>query len=150
MKNIGISEDKLHHILGVARKCYKLAKEAGYNEQFCRKMFMIGWLHDVGYEFTDIASEHNETGVKMISTLSNDLTDDSFHSVLSAVESHGRYQEEKSNEWRILNMADLTVDRKGRDINVHARLSDIEQRYGSESKQYIRACAIARTVGLCK
>ena len=40
---IGISEDRLHHMLGVARECYKLAQDMGYNEDFCRRMFMIGW-----------------------------------------------------------------------------------------------------------
>ncbi len=39
---IGISEDRLHHIIGVARKAYSIAKEMGYDENFARRMWMIG------------------------------------------------------------------------------------------------------------
>ena len=42
---IGISENRLHHILGVARKAYKIAKDMGKDENFCRKCFMLGWIH---------------------------------------------------------------------------------------------------------
>jgi HD superfamily phosphodiesterase len=49
---IGISEDRLKHILGVSRKAYRIAKDRGHDEKFARKMFMAGWLHDVGYEFS--------------------------------------------------------------------------------------------------
>lgn len=34
---IGISENKLHHILAVARQCYKIAKSENKSEEFCQK-----------------------------------------------------------------------------------------------------------------
>ena len=48
---VGISNDRMKHILGVARQCYKLAKEKyKLSEDDSRKAFMLGYLHDVGYE----------------------------------------------------------------------------------------------------
>lgn len=46
-----IDNNRLQHIIGVARKCYSIAKSHGHNEDFCKKMFMLGWCHDIGYEF---------------------------------------------------------------------------------------------------
>ena len=38
---IGISGDRLKHILGVSRKAYRFAKDRGHDENFARKMFII-------------------------------------------------------------------------------------------------------------
>lgn len=66
MNYIGISEARLHHILGVARKSYKIAKEMGYDERFCRRCFMLGWIHDVGYEFSEKQSEHPNVSAELL------------------------------------------------------------------------------------
>ena len=70
---IGISEDRLHHILGVARKAYKIAKEEGFDEDFARKMFMIGWLHDIGYEFSKEPDNHAEESVNLLLGILDDI-----------------------------------------------------------------------------
>ena len=64
--NIGISDDRLHHILGIARKWYKIAKEEGFDAEFCRRMFMIGWCHDVGYEFIKTQETHANMSAEML------------------------------------------------------------------------------------
>lgn len=71
---IGISEDRLHHILGVAKKAYSLAKEMGYTENSARRMFMLGWVHDVGYEFLEAPEEHPNVGAEMLRNLTNGNT----------------------------------------------------------------------------
>ena len=63
---IGISENRIHHILGVARKAYKIAKDMGFEEDFCRRCFMLGWIHDVGYEFAEKQSEHPDISAEML------------------------------------------------------------------------------------
>ena len=65
-KYIGISEDRLHHIIGVARKAYQLAKSMDCDEDFARKMFMVGWVHDVGYEFSKEQAEHPGISSEML------------------------------------------------------------------------------------
>lgn len=145
---IGISENKLHHILGVARECYRIAKEKGYDEDFCRRMWMIGWNHDVGYEFSEKQAEHPYVGEAMLKLIN--VTNGNAYSskVLHSIRRHGLHTETRSIEWVILNTADMTIDSKGNKVSVDQRLQDIKERYGERSNQYITACDVAYTIGL--
>ena len=141
--SIGISEDRLHHILGVARKAYSIAKDMGYNERQCQKMFMLGWLHDVGYEFSEKQDEHPVISAKLIE-LVGDIEPVNIH----AIKKHGKYTEHETKEWQILNMADMLTDSSGNDVTVSKRLDDIKERYGEYSDQYLTACDICYQIGL--
>lgn len=140
---IGISEDRLHHIIGVARKAYFIAKEMGYDENFARRMWMIGWNHDAGYEFSEKQSEHPDVGAEMLMQLMGSY-DESYH----AIGKHGHYTENETPEWKILNMADMLIDSKGNEVTVSQRLDDIKERYGEHSDQYLTACDICYRIGL--
>lgn len=155
---IGISEDGLHHILGVARKAYDIAKEEGYNEDFCRKMFMIGWVHDVGFEFSETYKEHPRVSSEMLYQLicmRNKFDMDVPIRTNHAIWYHGQFPEigddttqaarvslVTNDEWRILNMADMQVDSKGNEVSVTEKLSEIKDKYGEGSEQYKTACEI--------
>ena len=147
---IGISEDRLHHILGVARECYQIAKNIGKDEYFCRYMFTIGWNHDIGYEFSKVQSEHPIISYDMVNSLHDELAQklDLIPTSSIAILQHGYYDSEKFLEWKILNIADLTIDSKGNKVDVMQRLEDIKNRYGELSNQYLTACDIAVQVGL--
>lgn len=147
---IGISEDRLHHIIGVARECYQIAKTKGYDEDFCRRMFMIGWNHDTGYEFCEEATKHpavSEELLKLIGVTSKNM---STAKVLHCIRKHGHDTNTKSPEWIILNTADLTIDSYGDKVDVLSRLEDIKKRYGENSPQYEESVNIAKCVGLLK
>lgn len=146
---IGITENRLHHILGVARKAYAIAKERGHGEEFARKMFMIGWCHDVGYEFSKKPTDHPNRSVTMMLLLNDSCTsNDLKQNSIAAVRDHGKYIEDATEEWTILNMADLLVSPDGRLIDVKERLDGIKERYGEFSDQYLNACDISYEVGL--
>ncbi len=151
---IGISEDRLHHIIGVARKAYQIAKDMGCDEEFARKMFMIGWVHDVGYEFSKEQSEHPKISSEMLHQLvcSNKTYDTSVSLKTNhAIYYHGLYPDEALGynlEWKIINMADMQVDSKGKEVDVMDRLNDIKERYGKYSDQYLTACDICYRIGL--
>lgn len=94
---VGVTEDRLHHILGVARKAYKIAKELGYDEDFCRKMFMIGWIHDIGYEFSKNQTDHPSVSFDLVCRLV--CADNSYDipispSTIHAISRHGMYPSE--------------------------------------------------------
>jgi predicted hydrolase (HD superfamily) len=152
MKYLGISEDRLHHILAVARKCYEVAKRRNHDEDFCRRMFMIGWLHDVGYEFSQEPEDHPDVSFEMMMSLTGKegKNDTAFKLAADAVKDHVMYTDQKSEEWIILNIADLSVDLCGNDIEITDRLEDMKKRFGEESKQYKAACEISAEVGLMK
>ncbi len=146
---IGISEDKLHHILGVARKAYRIAKDMGKDENFCRRCFMLGWIHDIGYEFSKEQSEHPDTSAMMLLLMNEDnVASDLKRPFYKAIRDHGRYPSEMTDEYRILNMADMLVDSRGREVTVSQRLDDIKDRYGEHSDQYLTACDVCYRIGL--
>ena len=136
----GISESRLHHLLGVARKAYKIAKERGHSEDFARKCFLLGWLHDVGYEFCDKEKDHAAVGADMLLLL--DCNE------YEAVSLHGKYMENMTEEYRILNMADMQVDAEGNEVDVTKRLEEIKERFGEHSDKYLTACDICFRLGL--
>ena len=138
---IGISEDRLHHMLGVARKCYKITKEKGFSEYDAKRLFITGLLHDVGYEFSENSEEHAEISNEMIKMFCG-------HGDY-AVRNHGNPNiSSYIYELDILNEANLTIDSKGNECTVEDRLQDIKQRYGVESKEYTDAYKIAKGLNL--
>lgn len=142
-----ISENRLKHIIGVARKAYKIAKSEGYEEWFCKKMFMLGYLHDVGYEFVEDKDDHPMMSCELLDLLSYE----SSKTNMSAIANHGMLSEgNRSDEWRILTMADLQIDSEGNDVGILLRLKDIRDRYGEDSKEYETSCKVAEAVGLLK
>lgn len=148
-KFIGISENRLHHILDVARKAYKIAKDMGFEEDFCRRCFMLGWIHDVGYEFAENQSEHPDISAKMLLLINEDtVASDLKKPFYKAIKEHGKYPSEMTEEYRILNMEDMLVDSKGNEVTVSQRLEDIKNRYGEHSIQYLTACDICYRIGL--
>jgi len=56
-----IIENKQKHIIAVARLMKEKAKLLGLNEE---DMFVLGYLHDIGYEFDDI--NHHNLGGKIL------------------------------------------------------------------------------------
>ncbi len=141
---LGISENKLHHILGVARKAYRIAKDNGHDWEFCRKCFMLGWIHDVSYEFSEKAKEHPENSVELLSLICDNIDPKSYE----AIKKHGKYVSEMTEEYQILNMADMLIDTKGQEVDVMVRLEDIKARYGEYSDQYLTACDNCYRLGL--
>lgn len=127
--NVMISEDRLKHIIGVARRCYELATEKNWDNDACIKMFIIGFLHDIGYEFSDNRG-HAEAGADMLNTID-------FPSAV-IIRKHGRPLpiERQPAELRILNQADIETSATGEKVSAEQRLQDVESRYGRESIQY--------------
>ena len=128
-KIIKIDENRLHHILGVARECYNISRLLGYNEKFCQKMFMIGWNHDVGYEFEEPKFHARKSG-ELIKLLGSYI----YKDVLNSISNHGLKESKMvSEESQILNIADLLIDGKGNKVNsLQDRLEDIANRWGGK------------------
>lgn len=137
---IGISEHRINHMLGVARKCYYLAKEK-YNmtEEDARKMFFMGLIHDFGYEFSECPSEHPIIAGDIL----NSMTIDDFCNIVDAIKHHGKIEKyEYQTADYILNEADLTINSQGAEVTMEERIEDIKGRYGEISRQYRNACKL--------
>lgn len=130
-----ITEDRLHHTIGVARKAYKVAKALGKDEEFARKMFALGWNHDIGYEFDPI--NHENVGADILPN----------YKYAEFIRSHGLAPTQLTKEWIIINLADMTTSPTGEEISIEARLAEIESRYGKDHiwyKQSKEVCDILK------
>lgn len=129
MQPIGIDENRLHHLLGVARACYSYGKEIfDWEEEKSREMFLVGFLHDVGYEFVEEPIQHEEVGGTILEQLGFRYAQE----VASHGDPHSTFT---SQELFILNLADLTVSHDGTPCTMQQRLNLVIQRYGENSIQ---------------
>lgn len=119
-----INENRLNHILAVARKAYKIAKDFGYDEQYAREMFALGWNHDIGYEFDPI--NHENVGADILPN----------YKYAEFIRSHGLAPAQLTKEWIIVNLADMTTNPTGEETTIEARLAEIESRYGKDHIWY--------------
>lgn len=122
-----MDENRIKHSLAVVKKMIELNN--GKNSE---ELFLIGYLHDIGYEFTTNMLEHNKIG-------GNILKENNFK-YWKEIYYHGEPQcEYKSDYLTLLNKADMMVDNVGNDVGYLNRLENIKSRYGEESIQYIKA-----------
>lgn len=130
-----INENRLNHILAVARKAYKIAKDFGYDEQYAREMFALGWNHDIGYEFNPV--NHENIGADMLPN----------YKYVEFIQSHGLVPKQITKEWIIINLADMTTSPTGEETTIEDRLAEIESRYGKDHiwyKQSKEVCDILK------
>ena len=123
-----MDNDRLKHSYAVANKMIELGKEKSLSEIELQELFLLGYLHDIGYEF-GINENHNVIG--------GNLLKGSNYKYWQEVYYHGIPNSEyKSLYLDILNTADMMIDKYGNDVGFDKRLDDIKNRYGENSIQY--------------
>lgn len=140
-QNVGISDDRLKHIMTVARNCYLIAKDKGMNEDECREAFITGFLHDVGYEFSQKPSLHPITAANLLKNINSEK-------VITAIENHGDPNAVQTSLLSVLNEADLKTDSKGNTVTVEERLDDIRSRYDINDDAYKNPKKVAELLKL--
>ena len=135
--------DRLKHSIAVARKMVEIAKKFNLNEEEIKNCFIIGYNHDVGYEFTINGINHNIIG--------GELLKNSNFKYWREIYYHGEINNEYHSIYLdILNQADMQIDKYGNDVGYEKRLEDIKNRYGADSKQYKTAYELAGKIGILK
>ena len=129
-KYIGISDDRIHHMLGVARLMSQRAHLFGLDEQ---EMFALGLLHDIGYEYAREKSEHPAVGSEMMERVG--------FKYFEAIAGHGdaAYElEDKTLEdaLALLNWCDMSVGPDGQRVSMEKRIDDVERRFGRDNLIY--------------
>ena len=130
-----ISENRWKHILGVARKCKEYAlKFKPEDSQFAEDMFLLGMLHDMGYEFNQSNASHAAVGGEILKR--------NNYRYWQEVALHGdETAQNMSDELFILNSADMSTGPNGEDFTFDDRLKEIAQRFGKQSQAY-QKCVI--------
>ena len=127
--------DRLKHSIGVARKIVEIGKEYSLNEADLQKLYILDYNHDIGYEFSEDKLEHN--------IIDGNLLKDNGYEYWKEVYYHGNPNTEYESLFlKILNMADMQIDKYGNDVGYDKRLEDIKNRYGKDSEVYNKCCKI--------
>ena len=126
-----ITDDRMMHILTVARQMKEKSMELGWTEEKSQEMFVLGLNHDLGYEFGENSNHHLIGG-----TILKNMTFKYYQEVLYHGVNDCEYQ---SKELDLLNWADMHTDGKGNRVTFEERLTDIAVRRGKESRAYIES-----------
>ncbi|MBP5161337.1 MAG: HD domain-containing protein [Alphaproteobacteria bacterium] len=134
-----ITKDRLQHMLAVARKAQALAEKIRPGDkEYAQDMFLLGLLHDLGYEFTNDPMQHATIGANILKR--------ARYKYWKAVAQHGDEKATLSDELLILNKADMGTGPKGETLTVQKRLADIKKRYGEHSPAYQKAKALIQKI----
>lgn len=138
---IGINDNRLFHVREVAHVCRELSHPLfGWGEAKSREMFALGFVHDIGYAFAPQQNMHEHIGGELLRPTGFSYAQEVFD--------HGDPDVEiMSDELLLLNIADMSVNAAGMRVTFEQRLSDIEDRYGESSSQYIRAASVVARIG---
>ena len=125
-----ITDNRLSHIIAVARLMKEKSKLLGKNNDYANEMFTLGLLHDIGYEFDE--KNHNIIGAKTLSQTKYKYSKEIYY--------HGNPKSKYfSEELDLLNWADMHIDGNGNYVTFEERLKDIATRYGVENSIYLNA-----------
>lgn len=148
MENIGITEDRLRRSLSIARKAYKIATYMKCGEEFARKMFLIGLIHDIGYEFTQDPDKYPEESGAILASICGGYLSPLSRDSINAIKECRKYPTKHTPEYTILNMADMQIDKQGNEVSVTQQLETIKAEFGEHSNEYLTACDICFIIGL--
>ena len=129
-----IKQNRWQHILGVARKCKEYALTLKNDDKFAEDMFLLGMLHDMGYEFMENNASHASVGGEILKR--------NNYKYWQEVTLHGDEKiDDMSDELFILNCADMTTGPGGENFSFDERLEEIASRFGKEADAY-KKCVI--------
>lgn len=135
-----ITENRLKHSHAVAARMKELAIEKP--EQFPvfpDEAFILGMLHDIGYEFVDEQSKHAHAG--------GEILKEQGYKYWQEVYYHGIPQVEfDSPMLRLLNYVDMITGPDGTYMTINERIEDIVERYGAASRQAKEAIELSKTL----
>ena len=167
---IGIVKERVEHIVWVARRCAELAKERGYDQSMQEQAFLMGWNHDIGYEWCDLPEGHAKKGAGVIRASYGKLYEKEYPEIVEFLRTvdfvwwkeimvHGypkihprRMIDGKpymSEMLDILNIADITTLQGGQYCTAQERLDDLLKRgYLPESEKYKNMYQLCKELNL--
>ena len=126
-----MNKDRLCHSISVGRKMVEIAKDMKLSETEIKNCFVIGYNHDIGYEYGN-NSNHAHIGWEILKRNNYKYWKEIYY--------HGNINTEYTSLFlTILNKADMQIDKYGNDVGYTKRLEDIKSRYGENSTTYKNA-----------
>ena len=134
-----MDQDRLNHSLAVARKMSEIAINRNLSDEQIKNCFVIGYNHDIGYEFSENGLNHNKIGGIILKNINFKYWKEIYY--------HGEITDEYESIYlEILNQADMQIDKYGNDVGYDKRLSDICKRYGKDSDVYLKCLNLVNQI----
>lgn len=134
-----MTNDRLKHSISVARKMVEIGKELNLSESELGELFILGYNHDIGYEFCDEQAKHNVIGGEILKNNGFKYWKEVYY--------HGNPETEYNSLYlEILNKADMQIDKYGNDVGYERRLESIKEEYGIDSIQYKKSKMIIENI----
>lgn len=119
-----ISNDRKLHIFGVAELLKKYAEEKGLGEDVAQEYYLLGLLHDIGYEFAEPKDYNNHHFI------GGEVLKKQGYKHWQEVYWHGVIDRDYESEFLdILEWADMHIDSAGNYVSFEERLNEISERY---------------------
>lgn len=129
--------DRIKHSYSVALKMQEIGKKLNLTEEQINELFILGFNHDIGYQFIKENESHSKVG--------GELLKQSNYKYWEEVYYHGEIDVNYSSLYLdILNLADMQIDKEGNDVGFYKRLLDIRERYGEESTVYKKCYTLTK------
>lgn len=123
-----MDKSRINHSLAVAKKMVEIGKAQKFSNDQLKELFVLGYLHDIGYEFGDHENHAKIGGL---------ILKDSGYKYWREVYYHGKSEAKYQSKYlSILNSADMQINSRGEDVGYQKRLENIASRYGIESDIY--------------
>ena len=128
---------RMLHCHNVGLRMASYAKNhLGWDNVRCNDMYILGMMHDLGYELNGDPFLHDEAMAEALGhTGYKYMKEIAYHSCMQ--------HDYDSPEMRLLYFGDMTVDGKGKWCTLDERLKDIEERHGKNSEVYKESYDIA-------
>ena len=136
-----ITVDRIKHSLAVAKKMKEMTAENPNKYPVePEDAFVLGLLHDIGYEFVSEQKEHAHKGGTILKRQGYKYWQEVYY--------HGIPQDEYDSPMlRLLNYADMITGPTGEYMTIEQRIEDIAERYGEGSWQDLEARELAEKIG---
>ena len=139
INNLSISGNKLKHSLAVARFMQNYAVERLLDPQLGEDWFVLGFLHDIGEEFTNKKEEHNKVGGNILKKQKYKYWKEVYY--------HGNPKPDYiSPALLVLDLAELCVGNDGSYIGIDSKLATLRAKFGEDSPQFKNTLALANLV----
>ncbi len=125
-----IKDYRKQHIWAVAELLEQYGKEKNFSDEKCHQLYILGLLHDVGYQFLEEKdyAKHNVVGGGILRNQGYEFWKEVYyHGVVNSP-----YQSEYLD---LLNLADMHIDSEGKYVTLDGRLEELSKRYNVPIKE---------------
>lgn len=137
---LAFNESRVRHIVAVAERAVRVGRLTGIRDEgTLRRLFALGWLHDVGYALARPGEGHEDVGGRFLKSMG--------YADWREVAEHGNPDPDYASVLLdVLNAADMLTDSRGNAVTFSERLADIAERYGEDSPVTMRAAQVIETL----